>query len=224
MSGIVKDIQRFSGRLHLRPVWWALCATVLVVSLFVAVELRTAYFQSLYFTREAGELTYAVETGANEDAQFPLGGPQDQRLGYSKLPSFIDSLQERDFSVVRQAAQSPELGEFVGRHGYAVYHEKEVAGLTLHDRDGAAFYTSGYPQHRFGNFGSIPPLIVNTLLFIEDRDLLDDEYPRQNPAVIWHRFVLAAAGQVGGVVNSDLRQGGASTLATQIEKFRHYPD
>ncbi len=45
-----------------------------------------------------------------------------------------------------------------------------------------------------------------------------------NPAVTWHRFVLAAAGQVGGKLDPGLRQGGASTLATQIEKFRHYPD
>src|SRR4030095_7706424 len=48
--------------------------------------------------------------------------------------------------------------------------------------------------------------------------------PRQNPAIIWHRFVLAAAGQVGSVVDSDFRQGGASTLATQIENCRHSPD
>ena len=46
-------------------------------------------------------------------------------------------------------------------------------------------------------------LIVNTLLFIEDRALLDNEYPRQNPAVTWHRFVLAAAGQVGGVLDPE---------------------
>jgi membrane peptidoglycan carboxypeptidase len=153
-----------------------------------------------------------------------VGGPQDQRLGYAKLPDFIQSLKARDFSVERQSSPSPELAEFTAEHGYAVYLEKEVAGLALYDRDGTPFYKTGYPQHLFGNFDSIPPLIVNTLLFIEDRSLLDNEHPRQNPAVSWHRFVFAAAGQVGGVLAPSLRQGGASTLATQIEKFRHYPD
>src|SRR5260370_41199758 len=31
----------------------------------------------------------------------------------------------------------------------------------------------------------------------------------------------AAAGQVAGIVDRRFREGGASTLATQIEKFRH---
>ena len=223
MRAIIKGVQWFSGRL-IRPRWLVLCAALLLISFAAVVELRTAYFQSLYFSRWAHELTYSVQSGANSSVQFPTGGPQDQRLGYARLPSFIDSLKAREFAVVRQSAPSAELASFVADNGYAVYREKEVAGLTLRDRDGVAFYRTGYPQHLFGNFDAIPPLIVNTLLFIEDRDLLDNDYPRQNPAVIWHRFVLAAAGQVGGVLAPNLRQGGASTLATQIEKFRHYPD
>ena len=223
MRAIFKGVQWFSGRL-LRPKWLVLCTAILLISVAAAAELRTAYLQSLYFSRWAGELTYSVQPGANDNVRFPVGGPQDHRLGYAKLPSFINSLKSRDFSVVKQSAPSSQLAKFTADHGYAVYREKEVAGLTLHDREGVAFYKTGYPQHLFGNFGSIPPLIVNTLLFIEDRSLLDNDYPRQNPAVEWHRFVLAAAGQVGSVLDPGLRQGGASTLATQIEKFRHYPD
>jgi membrane peptidoglycan carboxypeptidase len=223
MRGFIKTIQWLRGHLP-APKWLVLCAAFLLISASAVAELRTAYIQSLYFSRWANELTYSVQSGANDDLQFPIGGPLDLRLGYAKLPSFIDSLKERDFSIVRQSAQSPALAEFTTKHGYAVYREKEVAGLTLHDRDGTPFYKTGYPQHLFGNFDAIPPLIVNALLFIEDRSLLDNEHPRQNPAVTWHRFVLAAAGQVGGVLDPSLRQGGASTLATQIEKFRHYPD
>jgi len=212
-----------SGRL-LRSGWVVLAASLLLVGVAITVELRTALIQSLYFSNWAGELNFSVQSGANSDVRFPTGGPQDQRLGYAKLPSFIDSLKARDFAVVKQSAPSPQLAEFTTEHGYAVYREKEVAGLALHDRDGTPFYKAGYPQHMFGNFDSIPPLIVNTLLFIEDRSLLDNDHPRQNPAVTWHRFVLAAAGQVGSALDPSLRQGGASTLATQIEKFRHYPD
>src|SRR6185437_13526070 len=45
----------------------------------------------------------------------------------------------------------------------------------------------------------------------------------RNPAIEWKRFALAAAGQVAGLLVSDADAGGASTLATQIEKFRHSP-
>ena len=218
------DFQWLSGRL-LRPKWVVLGTSLLLIAFAVTLELRTALVQSLYFSNWAGDLTFSVQPGTNSDVRFPIGGgPQDQRLGYAKLPSFIESLQARDFTVVRQSAPSAELSRFTSEYGYAVYREKEVAGLSLNDRDGAAFYKAGYPQNLFANFDAIPPIIVNTLLFIEDRSLLDNDHPRQNPAVEWHRFVLAAAGQVGSTFDPSLRQGGASTLATQIEKFRHYPD
>jgi membrane peptidoglycan carboxypeptidase len=186
--------------------------------------MNTAYVQSRLFSNWAGELTYSVQPGAHKEVKFPSGGPQDLRLGYSKLSSFIESLDAHDFEVVRQSEPSPALGEFTAEHGYAIYHEKEAAGLSLNDRDGKPFYQTRFPQHVFETFTAIPPLLVNTLSFIEDRALLETENPRQNPAVQWDRFVLAAVGQVGGMFDSRLRQGGASTLATQIEKFRHYPD
>jgi len=69
----------------------------------------------------------------------------------------------------------------------------------------------------------IPPLAVKSLLFIEDRYLLDQRYPERNPAIEWNRFALAAAGRAASLVVPHLRQGGGSTLATQIEKFRHSP-
>ena len=65
--------------------------------------------------------------------------------------------------------------------------------------------------------------MVDSLLFIEDHELLDLHDPERNPAVEWGRFMLAAAGRVASVVDRRFREGGASTLATQIEKFRHSP-
>ncbi len=66
-------------------------------------------------------------------------------------------------------------------------------------------------------------MLVKSLLFIEDRYLLDQPYAEHNPAIEWNRFALAAAGRAASVVAPHLRQGGGSTLATQIEKFRHSP-
>src|SRR5204863_433438 len=71
---------------------------------------------------------------------------------------------------------------------------------------------------------SIPPLVVNSLLFIEDRYLFDNRYPEHNAAVEWNRFALAVFGRVLRFVVPGFNEGGASTLATQIEKFRHSPN
>ena len=35
--------------------------------------------------------------------------------------------------------------------------------------------------------------------------------------------MLAVGGQITGIIDRRFREGGASTLATQIEKFRHSP-
>ena len=48
-------------------------------------------------------------------------------------------------------------------------------------------------------------------------------HPERNPAIEWNRLALATVGRVAAIVVPGLRQGGGSTLATQIEKFRHSP-
>ena len=79
------------------------------------------------------------------------------------------------------------------------------------------------PERAYSSFASVPPLITATLSFIEDRHLFDPGSPERNPAIEWKRLGLAVAGRIGGVTAPQLRQGGGSTLATQIEKFRHSP-
>jgi membrane peptidoglycan carboxypeptidase len=73
---------------------------------------------------------------------------------------------------------------------------------------------------RLCRFPFDPPVVVESLLFVEDRDLLD---PRRNPAVEWSRFTLAVAGRAVSLLDRRFGEGGASTLATQTEKFRHSP-
>ncbi|HEY2446208.1 MAG TPA: transglycosylase domain-containing protein, partial [Rhizomicrobium sp.] len=121
------------------------------------------------------------------------------------------------------ADQSTALRAVTDSHGYAIYQEKQHAGLELKDRTGSPLYQASYPERSFDRFDSIPPLVTRTLLFIEDKDLLEKNYPDYNPAVDWKRFLQASAGWAGGWLNPRLRHGGASTLATQTEKFRHSP-
>src|SRR5262249_8321766 len=62
------------------------------------------------------------------------------------------------------------------------------------------------------------------LLFIETRELFDERYPQRNPAVEWDRFGLAAIHTLLRVLPFHISRAGGSTLATQLEKFRHSPD
>jgi len=85
-------------------------------------------------------------------------------------------------------------------------------------------YAFRYPYRHFESFDSVPPVLVQALLFIENRDLLDEKRPHMNPAVDWVRFTRAVLGQVGSKLHPEMDTPGGSTLATQIEKYRHSPD
>jgi membrane peptidoglycan carboxypeptidase len=189
----------------------------------IVLMLNQPLLESVFVWRAVADLTFNVEPGASPAMRFPQSGPYDQRLGYVELPSLIRRLEDRDFEIVMQARQSPALQGFIEAGGYAVYHEKSQAGLVLKDHLGLPLDAAPYPSAAYQQFGEIPALIVDTLRFIEDRDLLDPRHPYRNPAVEWRRFALAAAGRLGGVIDPDFKRGGASTLATQIEKYRHSP-
>jgi membrane peptidoglycan carboxypeptidase len=168
-------------------------------------------------------MSFAVRSGPNRTIRFPKWGPYDERLGYAGMPAFIASLSAHHFAVERQAEWSDALARFVDHGGYAIYEEKARAGVRLFDGDGNQLYGASYPQQTFADFGSIPPVVVESLLFVENRDLLDPHELRRNPAVDWSRFTLAVAGRAASLFDRRFREGGASTLATQTEKFRHSP-
>ena len=65
--------------------------------------------------------------------------------------------------------------------------------------------------------------MVNTLLYIENRELLDAAHPTRNPAVEWGRLGKAVVEQGIKILDPDYDAPGGSTLATQIEKYRHSP-
>jgi membrane peptidoglycan carboxypeptidase len=201
--------------------WAVAVALCFLLGWGIATEVRTSYVQSRLLSRWVADMNFTVLPGPTQDIRFPKSGPYDVRLGYTQLPGVIDALSTRQFVITKQAQWSPSLERFVDQGGYAIYGEKPRAGLELYDRDGNPLYQASYPERAFKDFASIPPLIVDSLLFIEDHDVLDGHNPRRNPAVEWGRFIFAAAGRVASVVDRRFREGGASTLATQIEKFRH---
>ncbi|QEL54860.1 penicillin-binding protein [Chromobacterium paludis] len=205
----------------------------LAVSLFLN-EVHTSRFQAWFFSHAVSGATYKVEPGRSRDMRYPInGGPYDVRLGYAGLPSFLDRLQRRGFEITSQARQSPKLIRLMD-DGVAApwfklgvfppYREKDQSGLLLYDGYGRPIYHAQYPQRVYPNFESLPRLLVSGLLYIENHTLLDEENPQQNPAVEWSRFGKALADESLHLFRPGYHSAGASTLATQIEKFRHSPN
>jgi membrane peptidoglycan carboxypeptidase len=201
----------------------SLAAGLVALGFAALFEARTSYFEARLFRHIDRNIGFAVAPGPSDAILFPKGGPYDERLGYARLPDFIANLAARHYAVDAQARWSGALRRFVGLGAFPVYREKDQAGLKIYDRSGEQLYAARLPERAFPDYASIPPLIVRSLLFIEDRYLLDRRFPERNPAVEWNRFALAAAGRIGSLVVPGLNEGGGSTLATQIEKFRHSP-
>ncbi|WP_240002514.1 transglycosylase domain-containing protein [Oleisolibacter albus] len=187
-------------------------------------EMKTSRVQAEVLTRLARDMTYAVKPGPNPFIVFPGNGPYDQRLGYNRIPQFIERLTATGYRVSAQARPSPAFRDYVVFGGFPPYREKTSGGLTLHDRSGAALFDTRYPQRTYHDFAAVPTLVANTLLFIENRELLDATYPTRNPAVEWDRFALAVANIPLKFLDPDNPRAGGSTLATQIEKYRHSPE
>ncbi|MGE0744201.1 MAG: transglycosylase domain-containing protein [Rhodospirillales bacterium] len=189
----------------------------------LAVEMETFEGQTRIFTRLASGMGFRVEAGPNPDLRYPTTGPYDERLGYTHLPDALQALERHDYQVMSQARMTEGLERFVDRGGYAIYHEKSRAGLLLRDRFGTSMFESRYPERVYPDFVSIPRLVVDSLLFIENRELLNDDPPNRNPAIERDRFAAALLSAGIKVVAKDWKVAGASTLSTQMEKFRHSP-
>ncbi len=146
------------------------------------------------------------------------------RLGYSSLNEFLPRLLKRDYVISAQTRFSKKLMDYSDKGLFVPYSEKIQAGLSITDCRALPLYQFKYPQQLYSSFESIPPVVINSLLFIENRFLLDPKQPLANPAVDWPRFGMAAWSQVAKLIHLPGQSAGGSTLATQLEKYRHSPD
>ena len=188
-------------------------------------ESRTSAMQARFFAGIAEKVSYRVEAGASKAIRFPHVSPYDERLGYSSMPDYLKRLAARDFVVTEQARMSPKMVELADMGLFATYREKTRAGLDILDCKGQSLYSARFPERVYDRFEDTPALLVKSLLFIENRELLDPTYPKRNPAVEWDRFSKAVFDKSLHIFSgSDRRSAGGSTLATQIEKYRHSPE
>jgi membrane peptidoglycan carboxypeptidase len=206
----------------------AMLALLIVAALaFVYVardEVRTSRRQAAWLSEMTRSLTFQVQPGLSSAIRFPGAGPSDQRLGYHALPEMITRLNSQGYPVTAQARMSAQLLELSDKGLFATYHEKTQAGLELRDCRGEPLFTARYPERVYDRFEAVPKLLVDSLLFIENRELFDP-HPSRNPAIEWDRLGKAMFDQaLRRVVDETRSAGGGSTLATQIEKYRHSPE
>ena len=189
----------------------------------VVAELRNSRVQAWVASRIARDLSFEVAPDASPTIRFPDDGPYDRRLGYAGLEGRLARLAQRGYAVRAQARPSRSLSRLMALGLHPVYAEKDRAGLRVEDRRGAPLFEAEYPQRVYRDFAQIPPLVVHTLLFIENGELLAPGHPHRNPAIEWDRLAKVVSASLFG--NGDgHRPSGGSTLATQIEKFRHSPE
>ena len=212
--------RRFTARLILIAATVAAFAAV-VGAVFFVYEATTSRFQAGYFSRMARELWYNPAQGQTDKIRFPDKGPTDERRGYMHIPVFTASLRAQGYQVESQARFSPRMLELADKGVYPTYPEKTQAGLNLLDNRGQAMFTVNYPLKVYPAFDSIPRQIVNTLLFIENRSLLDSAHPMRNPAIEWSRMAKAGIELAKQKLGKDGNVAGGSTLATQLEKYKH---
>ncbi|GAA5174078.1 transglycosylase domain-containing protein [Niveibacterium umoris] len=205
-----------------------LAAVILILVLAAAgliwYETTTSRFEALHLAEWGRSMSFHVEPGKSDAIRFPGAGPFDQRLGYSTLPEYLARLGARDFAITHQARISAEMARAVDLGFFAPYREKTQGGLTLEDCAGQTLFQARFPEHFYEDFRSVPDLLVRSLLFIENRELLEPGPVTKNPAVEWDRFAKAAFDQLLRRIDAEHDAHGGSTLATQIEKYRHSPE
>jgi len=209
-------------RLKPKRFWlWTILTGITALAIF---EGRTSYLQSKLLSYVAQNATYSVKKGHPAQPLPDLeGGPYDLRLGYTHLKTALPRLDRANYEIIAQAEWSTVLRGLSRLGIFPVYREKTQAGLEMTGHEGKPLLQSRFPERAYANFDEIPPLVVNTLLFIENREMLEPRTPYQNPAVEWDRLVKAVYDSTMAKVTSHQASGG-STLATQLEKVRHSPN
>lgn len=189
----------------------------------ILYEVRTSAVQSRLVSRYNKELSYDLGPGSSPTIVFPRGGPFDERLGYSKISSFVARLEARDYRVVKQARLSPELEKLMELGISPPFREPMEVGLEIRGTQSLPLYRFSRTEHLFREVEEIPSLVLKTLLFLENRSLVRLPGRHRNPAIEWDRLLKAGFLYVGAKLGLPFSPQGGSTLAVQLEKFRHSP-
>ena len=219
----VSRVSFFINKRRLKIWLWWLAALLFVVGLAV-LEIHTSVLQSWLFTRINERIGFQIVAGRSSSIAFPRPAPFDDRRGYSMLPQFQERLQAQGFKVTQQVEQSEMLRDLIQRGIAPPYAELPGSGIDIRGRDDASLFRYAQSEFLFAKIEDVPPLLVKTLLFLENRNLGRRSPPWQNPAIEWDRLLKAGLLYIGSKLHLPVPVQGGSTLAVQLEKFRHSPN
>jgi membrane peptidoglycan carboxypeptidase len=195
----------------------------LLLAMLLLYESRTSGIQARLLSLLAARSFYEVGLGPSPAVVFPTTGPLNETRGYSLLPSFQLHLADSGFRIVEQARQSQGFRRLLSLDITPPYDEPATAGLIIRGEKGSVLYDAAADERArsFQSYDEIPEIVLKTLLFIENRELEEPGIPTRNPVVDWGRLVKAGFLYAGHEVGLSSPVEGASTLATQLEKFRY---
>jgi membrane peptidoglycan carboxypeptidase len=162
--------------------------------------------------------------GPSSQIIFPKRGPFDIRAGYTLIPDFQRRLEAKGYKITEQVRFSPELERAAKWGILPPYAEPASTKFTIHGNNGQSLFQAPVIGYYFNSFEDIPPLAVKSLLLIENRELDAPADYRDNPVVDWDRLAKAAIFYAGHKLGLPIQVEGGSTLATQMEKYRHSYD
>src|SRR5262249_48595547 len=156
--------------LHTRRTFWVVLIAVTVFGLWVvADESGSSRLQARYLSEYARNLTFFVQPGPAADTKFAPGGPYDLRLGYRHLPRSLSARPRASCPTPDRARLSRDPAG-PGVFGLPpAYREKARLGLALVDCPAPPLSSERFPERISDRFEAIPPVLVDTLLFIEDQ-------------------------------------------------------
>ncbi|HYM80988.1 MAG TPA: transglycosylase domain-containing protein [Candidatus Limnocylindria bacterium] len=187
-------------------------------------ELATSTLQASILSAVASRMRYTMAPGPSREIVFPQRGPFDVRRGYTQIPKITERLMASGYWVVEQSRFSQPLLGITSLGVTPPANEPAQAGLTLRGESGDTIYHAVSAEDVYQSFEDIPPLIVPALLYMENRRLDRPTARAANPAIDWGRLAKAGALYAGRQLGLPVRIEGASTLAVQMEKYRHSRD
>ncbi|TMQ73228.1 MAG: hypothetical protein E6K80_00735 [Candidatus Eisenbacteria bacterium] len=217
--------RRLRERVEARGRRWAIVALFFLVPVgLLWLEVQTSLIESGLFSSLAQRLDYRVAQAPSSKIAFPSGsssGPFDTQRGYSEIPRFAHALRDHGFRIAEQSRFSDGL-MWVSRLGVPLPGRyKPLAGLVIDDARSDTLYDATRGHRVFARYEDIPPVVTHSLLYLENRQLVDGGSSLRNPALDWGRLAKASLLWTGRQLGLPLRIEGGSTLAVQLQKYRH---
>ncbi|MGT2492279.1 hypothetical protein ACU4GD_21485 [Cupriavidus basilensis] len=199
-----------------------LVSGVYFVCAAVSEELATSRLQARYFAGRAKDIAFAVQDGPSDRIRFPEDGPYDLRFGYSRLPEFTELLEARGYRRERQARWSDQMLELTDSGLFAPYHEKDpraprTCSIAMMRRSmpRARRPVPTAASTRFQACWWAPCSLSRTAT------CSIPNFPRATLRLTCSASRAPAMDQGVRFFNDKHDAAGGSTLATQIEKYRH---